>query len=100
MIRGMVAYSIMYPGANIFQQVAFRYSDDEYKDLKDNKRRYNIFIRLKTVDWMEASRFLIYGALFHAPLVHNWMHLAGRVFPGTSNKQIFKKVIIFIIYDA
>ena len=49
--------------------------------------------RFKKVDWLEASRFMIYGGLFHATLVHNWMHLVQRLFPGTSNRQIIKKVI-------
>ena len=88
-VRGMVAYSIMYPGANILQQVVFRNSHD---DNKENKNRNNLLIKLQKVDWLEASRFMIYGALFHAPLVYNWMRLAGNVFPGTANKQILKKV--------
>ena len=92
-LRGMAAYSIMYPGANVFQQIAFRHHPGEEKaSLKDLKDKDYIMKRLKKVDWLEASRFMIYGGLFHSTLVHNWMHLVQKVFPGTSNRQIVKKV--------
>ena len=90
-IRGMISYSIMYPGANIFQQVAFRHHPDKEKEFKWSFQ--SIKERLKLVDWGEASRFMIYGALFHAPLVHNWMHLVQKLFPGTTTRQILKKVL-------
>ena len=93
-LRGMAAYSVMYPGANVFQQLAFRQQPgEETADLRKLKDKDYIMRRFKKVDWLEASRFMIYGGLFHATLVHNWMHLAQRLFPGTSNRQIIKKVI-------
>ena len=99
-IRGMISYSIMYPGANIFQQVAFRHHDNEKTDFKSLRNKDYIVQRFQKVDWTEASRFMVYGAFFHAPLVHNWMHFVQRVFPGTSTRQILRKVcLIFLIYD-
>ena len=92
-IRGMVSYSIMYPGANIFQQVAFRHHPDKETDFKWSVQSFRA--RIKLVDWAEVSRFMLYGGLFHAPLVHNWMHLVQKLFPGTSTRQILKKVQLF-----
>ena len=96
-LRGMASYSIMYPGANVFQQVAFRHHPgDERPSLKKLKDKEYIIKRLKKVDWLEASRFMIYGGLFHATLVHKWMHFVQKVFPGTYNRQILKKVRLSI----
>ena len=94
-IRGMLSYALMYPGANVFQQVAFRHHQDGEKvNLKKLKDISYINKRLEKVDWSESTRFMLYGGLFHAPLVHNWMHLVQKVFPGTSTRQILKKVQI------
>ena len=94
-IRGMLSYALMYPGANVFQQVAFRHHQDgENVNLKKLKDISYINKRLEKVDWSESTRFMLYGGLFHAPLVHNWMHLVQKLFPGTSTRQILKKVQI------
>ena len=82
----------MYPGANIFQQVAFRHHPGK-EDFKWSVQSFRA--RIKLVDWAEASRFLIYGGLCHSVLVHNWMHLVQKLFPGTSTRQILKKVHLF-----
>ena len=82
----------MYPGANIFQQVAFRHHDNEKTDFQSLRSKDYIVKRFQKVDWIEASRFMVYGTFFHAPLVYNWMHFLQRVFPGTSTRQILKKV--------
>ena len=37
-------------------------------------------------------RFLIYGGLFHAPLVFNWLRLAARLFPKDTLKHLAAKV--------
>ena len=94
-IRGMLSYALMYPGANVFQQVAFRHHQNGEKvNLKKLKDISYINKRLEKVDWSESTRFMLYGGLFHAPLVHNWMHLVQKVFPGTTTRQILKKVQI------
>ena len=93
-VRGMLAYSILYPGANILQQTAFRHNVHEQKYTSEHVHR-NFFTKLKVVDWAEVSRFMIYGSLFHAPLVHNWMRLIGTLFPGTATKTVLKKVFCF-----
>ena len=93
-IRGMLSYSILYPGANILQQMAFRQKYDDERYMSEHMHR-TFFLKLKTIDWVEASRFMIYGSLFHAPLVHNWMRMAGTLFPGTATKQVIKKVFCF-----
>ena len=40
----------------------------------------------------EALRFLLYGGLVHAPLVHHWVATVARWFPPVNAKQIAKVV--------
>ena len=70
--RSMAAYSLLYPGANVFQQLTVRKEEN--------------------VDWAEAARFLVYGGICHAPIVHGWLRLVAYAIPGTSVKQVAKKV--------
>jgi len=46
------------------------------------------------IDWKEVSRFWVYGALFHAPLVFNWLRLAGRLFPKDTVSHLAAKVLM------
>lgn len=70
--RSMAAYSLLYPGANVFQQLTVR--------------------KEERVDWAEATRFLVYGGICHAPIVHGWLKFVAYTIPGTSMKQVAKKV--------
>ena len=40
------------------------------------------------------SRFCIYGGLFHAPLVFNWLRLAARLFPKDTTSHLLAKVFL------
>ena len=40
------------------------------------------------------SRFCVYGGLFHAPLVFNWLRLAARLFPKDTNSHLLAKVFL------
>ena len=40
------------------------------------------------------SRFCIYGGLFHAPLVLNWLRLAARLFPKDTPSHLLAKVFL------
>lgn len=73
MIRGMMVYSLMYPGANIAQQMIGANTTS-----------------LKVIDWRQTSRFLVYGTLIHAPLVHGWVTIIGRLVPGRTAFDLFK----------
>ena len=88
-----MAYSVMYPGANIVQQIAFRH---KHEDKSTDSLYDKISRRVKVVDQVEAARFLVYGTFFHAPLVHHWMRFAGYLFPGTATKQVIRKVSAII----
>lgn len=72
--RTMTIYSCLYPGANLFQQKVIR--------------------QYPHINWKEGSRYMIYGGLFHGPLVHYWLQFANTVFPGSAYKQVLKKVLI------
>ncbi|XP_023328780.1 mpv17-like protein isoform X2 [Eurytemora carolleeae] len=74
-VPSMLTYSVLYPGANLVQQKYIRNKNPEDK-----------------IDWNEASRFLIYGGLMHAPLVYNWLRLASRLFPKNNLTHLFAKV--------
>jgi len=76
-VPSMLTYSVLYPGANVVQQIYFRNrkTGEKYK-----------------IDWQEVSRFLIYGGLVHAPLVYNWLRLASRLFPKDNMKHLLAKV--------
>jgi len=76
----MLTYSVLYPGANAVQQAYFR-------EGQDNKPK-----GWNNVDWHEVARFGIYGGLFHAPIVHNWLRIANKLFPGQNIKQVLAKV--------
>ena len=41
-----------------------------------------------------SSRFMIYGGLFHAPLVYNWLRLAARLFPKQTVSHLLAKVVM------
>ena len=68
----MLTYSLLYPSANLTQQRLLRPSSD--------------------LDLVEASRYALYGGLWHANIVHAWMGAADRWFPGTAVKAVAKKV--------
>ena len=40
------------------------------------------------------ARFCVYGGLFHAPLVFNWLRLAARLFPKDTNSHLLAKVFL------
>ena len=37
---------------------------------------------------------MIYGGLFHAPLVYNWLRLAARLFPKQTVSHLLAKVFM------
>ena len=37
---------------------------------------------------------MIYGGLFHAPLVYNWLRLAARLFPKQTVSHLLAKVVL------
>lgn len=76
--RTMASYAVLYPVANLVQQ-------------KVTNRDRNEGL-LEGLDGREAFRFMLYGTLCHAPLVHNGLKLVAFLFPGTSVKQLCKKV--------
>jgi len=77
LVPSMMTYSILYPGANLLQQFAFRENT-----------------KVTGIDWREVSRFMIYGGLFHAPLVYNWLRLAARLFPKQTVSHLLAKVVM------
>jgi len=76
LVPSMMTYSVLYPSANLVQQIYFRQQPDGGPQ----------------VDWAETSRFLIYGGLFHAPLVFNWLRIAARLFPRDTAAHLLGKV--------
>ena len=79
--RTMLSYACLYPVANLVQQKVTREDDPG-------------------LDYKEAARFMVYGTLCHAPLVHNGVKLVAFLFPGKSLKQLCKKVrqVVINIY--
>jgi len=77
LVPSMMTYSVLYPGANLLQQYAFRENT-----------------KVTGVDWREVSRYMIYGGLFHAPLVYNWLRLAARLFPKQTVSHLLAKVVM------
>ncbi len=73
----MLAYTLLYPSANIVQQsYALKKSHSE-----------------KSLDWPQAGRFMLYGGLFHSVLSHTWMFAATKWIPGADPKALALKVI-------
>jgi len=77
LVPSMMTYSVLYPGANLLQQYAFRENT-----------------KINGIDWKEVSRYMIYGGLFHAPLVYNWLRLAARLFPQQTVSHLLAKVLM------
>merc|ERR1712080_413516 len=77
-LPGILTFSVLFPSANVVQQVYFRHGGN--------------WQAIHMVDWKEVSRFAVYGGLVHAPLVYNWINLATRLFPGDSVKSLIAKV--------
>lgn len=78
LVPNMLTFGVLFPSANVMQQVYFRHGGK--------------LDGIKRVDWKEVSRFTLYGGLFHAPLVFNWLKLANRLFPANTIKSLIAKV--------
>ena len=44
--------------------------------------------------FFQQLRFWIYGGLFHAPLVYNWLRLAAKLFPKDTLTHLAAKVFM------
>jgi len=77
LVPSMMTYSVLYPSANVVQQIYFREKTKQ-----------------TGIDWKEVSRFWIYGGLFHAPLVYNWLRLAAKLFPKDTLTHLAAKVFM------
>jgi len=73
-IPNMVTFGLLFPSANIIKQTCF----EKHKEL----------------DWKEVTRFSIYGGLFHATLIYNWVNFITRMFPRTTVSHVVIKVMI------
>jgi len=71
-LRGMMAYSILWPSSNICQQLIHGREELNFK---------------------EAARFCIFGTLYVAPSLYVWVRISSRLFPGQSVKIAITKAL-------
>ena len=79
-IPSMATFGLLFPGANIVQQIFFKKYKAEHEQ--------------RVMDWSEVRRFSLYGGLFHGPLVHNWVRTISRLFPKTTVSHVIVKVLL------
>ena len=76
-----MAYSVMYPGANLAQQLIAGEPGS-------------------TIDWKQAGRYMVYGGLIHSQIVYRWLHFIGKVFPKRDAAGLSKIVLADQIFFA
>lgn len=72
-VRGMVAYSLLWPGSNLCQQTFTGKRWDNY-------------------DWRAVARFGLYGCFFVAPTFYGWIRLSSIIWPQSTLKSAITKV--------
>jgi len=73
--RGMIIYAVLWPQANIAQQ---------------------LLQRRERIDWAESFRFSLFGAGYIAPTIYAWVKFAGFLVPGNSLRIAITKVSLRI----
>ncbi|XP_055711217.1 mpv17-like protein [Phlebotomus papatasi] len=74
-LRGMIAYSIIWPMGSLVQQTIAG-------------RRWDTF------DYRRCLRFSIYGTFFVAPTLYMWVRFSSRMWPATNLRSGMKKALI------
>jgi len=77
-VPSMVAFGVLFPSANVIQQTCFQKKPPGSQVL----------------DLKEVTRFSLYGGLFAAPVIHNWVRLMSRMIPRTTLPYVILKVMI------
>lgn len=74
-VRGILAYAIIWPTSNLIQQTI------------SGKRFPNY-------DWKEAVRFCIFGSCYVAPTLYCWIRFSSRMWPRSNFKTAFHKAMV------
>ncbi|GAB0094446.1 SYM1 [Sergentomyia squamirostris] len=74
-LRGMLAYSVIWPTAVIVQQTIAGKRWDTY-------------------DYKKCVRFCLYGTFFVAPTLYMWVRFSSRIWPATGLRTAAKKAVI------
>ncbi|XP_063972374.1 mpv17-like protein [Diachasmimorpha longicaudata] len=72
-VRGMAAYSVIWPAGCLLQQK---------------------FVSKEELNYLQALRFSLYGGLFVAPTLYGWLTIASRVWPKTTLKSAITKALV------
>lgn len=70
-VRGMAAYSVIWPAGCLIQQK---------------------LISKEELNYLQALRFSIYGGFFVAPTLYGWLTIATRMWPQVTFKSAITKV--------
>ncbi|XP_011297303.1 mpv17-like protein [Fopius arisanus] len=72
-IRGMAAYSAIWPAGCLIQQK---------------------FISKQELNYLQALRFSLYGGFFVAPTLYGWLTIATRIWPKNTFKSAITKALV------
>lgn len=74
-IRGILAYAVIWPTSNILQQTI-------------NGRRWPDY------DWAQAGRYCFFGACYVAPTLYFWIRFSSRMWPRSNLKTAIHKALV------
>merc|ERR1719186_1641449 len=80
-MQSILSFGLIFPGANLVQQVMLK-KNDNYKSA------------IRSIDWSEVGRFMVYGSFIHGPVIHNWILFSTRLFPLSTVTHILAKVVM------
>lgn len=74
-LRGMIAYAVMWPTSSLIQQtIAGK--------------------RLDSYDWKQAGRFMVFGTFYVAPILYGWVKFTSRIWPKITLSVSIRKALI------
>lgn len=74
-VRGILAYAVIWPTSNIIQQTFLG-------------RRYPNY------DWAQAARYCFFGSCFVAPTLYGWIRFSSRMWPRSNFKTAIHKALV------
>ncbi|CAD7090084.1 unnamed protein product [Hermetia illucens] len=75
LVKGMVAYTVLWPTSSLVQQTI-------------EGKTWN------TYDWKRCFRFAVFGGLFVAPTLYGWVRFTSVMWPRTNLKTAISKALV------
>lgn len=76
-VRGMLAYATIWPTSCLIQQTMAGKRWDNY-------------------DWMQLTRYSLYGGLFTAPTLYGWVRISTILWPQITLRTAVMKVYLIL----